>query len=91
MLIPFHADEASLKQTYQDMDRAYRNILTRCGLAFRPVEADSGAIGGSGSQEFMVLAEAGEDEILYTEDGKYAANVEKADSLSADVETSPFY
>ena len=86
----FHIDEASLKQTYQDMDRAYRNILTRCGLAFRPVEADSGAIGGSGSQEFMVLADAGEDEILYTEDGKYAANVEKADSLSADVEPSPF-
>ncbi len=86
----FHTDEASLKQTYQDMDRAYRNILTRCGLAFRPVEADSGAIGGSGSQEFMVLADAGEDEILYTEDGKYAANVEKADSLSAEVEKSPF-
>ncbi|MDJ0688391.1 MAG: proline--tRNA ligase [Xenococcaceae cyanobacterium MO_188.B32] len=86
----FHGDESSLKQTYQDMDRAYRNILTRCGLAFRPVEADSGAIGGSGSQEFMVLADAGEDEILYTEDGKYAANVEKADSLPADVEPSPF-
>ena len=86
----FHADESSLKQTYQDMDRAYRNILTRCGLAFRPVEADSGAIGGSGSQEFMVLADAGEDEILYTEDGKYAANVEKADSLSAEVKPSPF-
>ena len=86
----FHENEESLKQTYQDMDRAYRNILTRCGLAFRPVEADSGAIGGSGSQEFMVLADAGEDEILYTEDGKYAANVEKADSLPAEVETSPF-
>ena len=86
----FHGDEESLKQTYQDMDRAYRNILTRCGLAFRPVEADSGAIGGSGSQEFMVLADAGEDEILYTEDGKYAANVEKADSLPAEVKKSPF-
>ncbi len=86
----FHTDEESLKQTYQDMDRAYRNIMTRCGLQFRPVEADSGAIGGSGSQEFMILAEAGEDEILYTEDGKYAANVEKAISLPADVEDSPF-
>ncbi len=86
----FHADEESLKKTYQDMDVAYRNILTRCGLEFRPVEADSGAIGGSGSQEFMVLAEAGEDEILYTEDGKYAANVEKAVSLPADVVASPF-
>ncbi|MDJ0678407.1 MAG: proline--tRNA ligase [Xenococcaceae cyanobacterium MO_167.B52] len=86
----FHADEESLKKTYKDMDVAYRNILTRCGLEFRPVEADSGAIGGSGSQEFMVLAEAGEDEILYTEDGKYAANVEKASSLPPDVVASPF-
>ena len=86
----FHTDEESLKQTYQDMDRAYRNIMTRCGLQFRPVEADSGAIGGSGSQEFMILAEAGEDEILYTEDGKYAANIEKAVSLPGDVEDSPF-
>jgi prolyl-tRNA synthetase len=86
----FHADEASLKETYQAMDRAYRNILTRCGLEFRPVEADSGAIGGSGSQEFMILAEAGEDEILYTEDGNYAANTEKAVSLPADLAESPF-
>lgn len=60
----FHASEASLKQTYQDMHHAYSNMLRRCGLEFRAVEADSGAIGGSGSQEFMVLAEAGEDEIL---------------------------
>jgi len=86
----FHADEESLKKTYQDMDRAYHNILTRCGLKFRPVEADSGAIGGSGSQEFMILAEAGEDEILYTEDGKYAANSEKAVSIPANRSTSPF-
>ena len=86
----FHADEESLKKTYQAMDLAYRNIMTRCGLEFRPVDADSGAIGGSGSQEFMILAEAGEDEILYTEDGNYAANTEKAVSLVADVEPSPF-
>ncbi|WP_019509158.1 proline--tRNA ligase [Pleurocapsa sp. PCC 7319] len=86
----FHPDEESLKKTYQAMDRAYRNIMTRCGLKFRPVEADSGAIGGSGSQEFMILAEAGEDEILYTEDGSYAANIEKAVSLPPDVEQSPF-
>ncbi|MEM7760281.1 MAG: proline--tRNA ligase, partial [Cyanobacteria bacterium P01_A01_bin.40] len=86
----FHPDEASLKQTYQAMDRAYRNIMSRCGLKFRPVEADSGAIGGSGSQEFMILADAGEDEILYTEDGKYAANTEKAVSLVPDVKESPF-
>ncbi len=86
----FHTDEDSLKKTYQDMHVAYSNILRRCGLKFRAVDADSGAIGGSGSQEFMVLAEAGEDEILYTDDGKYAANVEKAVSLPPDAEASPF-
>jgi prolyl-tRNA synthetase len=86
----FHADEDSLKETYRAMDHAYRNMLRRCGLAFRAVEADSGAIGGSGSQEFMVLADAGEDEVLYTEDSKYAANVEKAVSLPPDAITSHF-
>ncbi|MGJ5676342.1 MAG: proline--tRNA ligase [Nostochopsis sp.] len=86
----FHVDEKSLKETYQDMYQAYSNMLRRSGLAFRPVEADSGAIGGSGSTEFMVLAEAGEDEVLYTEDGKYAANVEKAVSLTAEAEPSSF-
>lgn len=86
----FHTDEESLKKTYYDMDRAYRNMLRRSGLKFTAVEADSGAIGGSGSQEFMVLADAGEDEVLYTEDGKYAANVEKAISLPPDLESSPF-
>ncbi|KOP22740.1 prolyl-tRNA synthetase [Hapalosiphon sp. MRB220] len=86
----FHVDEESLKETYQDMYQAYSNMLRRSGLAFRPVEADSGAIGGSGSTEFMVLAEAGEDEVLYTEDGKYAANVEKAVSLPAEAELSSF-
>lgn len=86
----FNADEASLQESYEAMDLAYRNIIRRCGLEFRAVEADSGAIGGSASQEFMILAEAGEDEILYTEDGKYAANVEKAISLPSEVEESTF-
>jgi prolyl-tRNA synthetase len=86
----FHADADSLKQTYDDMYRAYSTMLRRCGLKFRAVEADSGAIGGSGSTEFMVLAEAGEDEVLYTEDGQYAANVEKAVSLPADAVPAPF-
>ncbi|NEP81908.1 MAG: proline--tRNA ligase [Okeania sp. SIO3B3] len=86
----FHSDQESLKKTYQDMDKAYRNMLRRSGLEFRAVDADSGAIGGSGSQEFMVLADAGEDEILYSEDGKYAANVEKAISMPPDAEVSPF-
>ncbi|MEG4023503.1 proline--tRNA ligase [Microcoleus sp. S13C4] len=86
----FHTNEESLKKTYQDMAQAYSNMLRRSGLQFRAVDADSGAIGGSGSQEFMVLAEAGEDEVLYTEDGQYAANVEKAVSMPADLEPSPF-
>lgn len=86
----FHTDEESLKKTYQDMQVAYSNMMRRCGLAFRAVDADSGAIGGSGSQEFMILADAGEDEVLYTEDGKYAANVEKAVSLPSEKEPSPF-
>ena len=77
----FHASPESLQETYDAMDQAYRRILSRCGLEFRPVQADSGAIGGSASQEFMILAETGEDEILYTDDGQYAANVEKAVSL----------
>jgi prolyl-tRNA synthetase len=86
----FHLDEDSLKVTYGAMDQAYRNIFSRCGLDFRPVDADSGAIGGSGSQEFMVLADAGEDAILYTEDGSYSANVEKAVSLPNEAKVSPF-
>ena len=86
----FHPDAASLKETYDDMYQAYSNILRRTGLEFRAVEADSGAIGGSGSTEFMVLAEAGEDEVLYTEDGEYAANVEKAVSLPPDAVPSAF-
>jgi prolyl-tRNA synthetase len=86
----FNANEESLNQIYQDMNRAYSNMLRRTGLAFRAVEADSGAIGGAVSQEFMVLADAGEDEVLYTDDGQYAANVEKAVSLPANAEPSPF-
>ncbi|NJK66311.1 MAG: proline--tRNA ligase [Microcoleus sp. SU_5_3] len=86
----FHTSEESLKKTYQDMAQAYSNMLRRSGLQFRAVDADSGAIGGSGSQEFMVLAEAGEDEVLYTEDSQYAANVEKAVSMPADAEPSTF-
>ena len=77
----FHGDENSLKQTYAAMDLAYRRIFERCGLRTVAVEADSGAIGGSASQEFMVTAEAGEDLILASADGRYAANQERAVSL----------
>ena len=85
----FHADEACLKQTYAAMDQAYRRIFSRCGLRAVAVEADSGAIGGSASQEFMVTAEAGEDLILTSGDGRYAANQERAVSLPADAAPLP--
>ena len=82
----FHADEACLKQTYAAMDQAYRRIFSRCGLRAVAVEADSGAIGGSASQEFMVTADAGEDLILASGDGRYAANQERAVSQPAEAE-----
>ncbi|MFZ0409561.1 MAG: proline--tRNA ligase [Cyanobium sp.] len=85
----FHADEESLRQTYAVMDLAYRRIFQRCGLRAVAVEADSGAIGGSASQEFMVTAEAGEDLILTSADGRYAANQERAVSLPADARPLP--
>lgn len=86
----FHADETSLHEHFEDMSEAYERILTRLGLEWRQVEADSGNIGGSGSREFMVLAAVGEDEILFTPNGKYAANAERAVSLADEVPKSPF-
>lgn len=77
----FHADEDCLRRTYGAMDQTYRRIFARCGLRAVAVEADSGAIGGSASQEFMVTADAGEDLILASGDGHYAANQERAVSL----------
>jgi prolyl-tRNA synthetase len=77
----FDVDEAGLDVAYDAMDRAYHNIFRRCGLKFMAVEADPGAIGGSGSQEFMVIADTGEDAILYCDACHYAANVEKASSV----------
>ncbi|MCA9759174.1 MAG: proline--tRNA ligase [Candidatus Eisenbacteria bacterium] len=77
----FDADLEGLNESYAAMNRAYHRIFQRCGLDFVAVDADAGAIGGSGSQEFMVVADNGEDTILIAEDGSYAANVEKADSL----------
>lgn len=77
----FHADFESLQQTYAQMYQTYSNIFTRLGLKFRAVKADSGAIGGEGSQEFHVLADSGEDALAYCEDSDYAANVELAEAL----------
>jgi prolyl-tRNA synthetase len=85
----FHADEACLRDTYAAMDQAYRRIFARCGLRAVAVEADSGAIGGSASQEFMVTADAGEDLILASGDGRYAANQERAVSLPAEAVPLP--
>ncbi|MEE0776516.1 MAG: proline--tRNA ligase, partial [Bacillota bacterium] len=74
----FDRDEAGLDVSYHIMYDAYRRIFKRCGLDFRPVEADNGAIGGSSSHEFMVLAESGEAEILHCDSCDYAANIEIA-------------
>jgi len=79
MPIPFIS--TSLQQTYDQMHETYTNIFTRLGLQFRPVEADSGAIGGDASHEFHVLAESGEDAIAICSKCKYAANVEQAPAL----------
>ena len=72
----FDIDEAGLDESYKSMYDAYTRIFTRCGLTFRPVEADSGAIGGSGTHEFMAIAEAGEADIVYCTKCDYAANIE---------------
>jgi len=77
----FHMDQASLQQTYDAMHQAYSNIFTRFGLDFRPVMADSGSIGGTGSHEFHVLADSGEDAIAFSSGSSYAANIEKATAL----------
>ena len=79
-LYSFDIDEAGLDQSYQEMLRAYQNIYDRCGLPTLLVEADSGAIGGKDSHEFMVIAQSGEEEVVYCDSCKYAANVEKAES-----------
>ena len=82
----FHTDENSLMRTYQLMYETYSRIFTRLGLKFRAVAADTGAIGGSGSHEFHVLAESGEDAIAFCPESDYAANIELARTLSAQQE-----
>lgn len=77
----FHTNHESLEDTYQQMHQAYTNIFTRLGLKFRAVKADSGAIGGDGSQEFHVLADSGEDGLAYCDGSDYAANVEMAETV----------
>lgn len=77
----FHADQASLQETYDVMYDTYHNIFNRLGLNFRAVQADTGSIGGSGSHEFHVLAESGEDDIAFSSESDYAANVEMAEAV----------
>lgn len=94
-LYSFDRDEEGLQVSYMKMHEAYTRIFQRCGLRFRPVEADSGAIGGSDTHEFMVLADSGEASVLFCEDGvcDYASNVEKASldyvAAKADEELKP--
>ncbi len=78
----FHADFASLEQTYRVMYETYSRIFNRLGLKFRAVAADTGAIGGSGSHEFHVLADSGEDALAYCPASDYAANVELAEAIA---------
>ena len=77
----FHADEESLDATYQDMYQAYSRIFKRVGINARPVVADSGAIGGNHTHEFMALSDIGEDTIVYSNKSDYAANIEKAEVI----------
>ena len=89
----FDRDQAGLDKSYDEMYAAYEKIFTRCGLDFRPVEADTGAIGGSNSHEFTALSEVGESEIAYCEKCSMAATVERAECADApsrdDVEMLP--
>lgn len=78
----FHMSKDSLVETYQNMHQTYCRIIERIGLEYRCVLADSGAIGGSGSQEFHVIADSGEDAIMYSDTGEYAANIEKCEAVS---------
>jgi len=84
-LYSFDTDEQGLNQSYDKMLQAYQNIYSRCGLPSLVVEADSGAIGGKESHEFMVITEGGEDEIIYCSNCRYAANVDKAESIKSKI------
>jgi len=85
----FHLDQESLQQTYEVMHATYCRIFQRCGLDFRPVAADTGSIGGSGSHEFHVLADSGEDAIAFSNASGYAANVELAEAVAPSGERRP--
>ncbi len=85
----FHIDKESLAETYQDMYDAYSRVFSRLGLKFRAVQADTGSIGGFASHEFHVLADSGEDDIAFSSESEYAANVELAEAICTDVRQAP--
>ncbi|KAE9527195.1 proline--tRNA ligase [Testudinibacter aquarius] len=85
----FHNDQASLQQTYEVMYQTYSNIFTRLGLDFRAVQADTGSIGGSASHEFQVLAASGEDDIVFSTESDYAANIELAEAVALGERAEP--
>jgi prolyl-tRNA synthetase len=85
----FHADYEDLQREYRNMHDTYTRIFTRLGLRFRPVAADPGAIGGTGSHEFHVLADSGEDAIAFSPESDYAANVELAEALALSKRNDP--
>ncbi|MFP2507883.1 MULTISPECIES: proline--tRNA ligase [Buttiauxella] len=78
----FHTSQESLQETYDAMYQAYSKIFTRMGLDFRAVEADTGSIGGSASHEFQVLAQSGEDDVIFSTDSDFAANIEFAEAVA---------
>ena len=85
----FGIDEASLQQSFDEMHLAYCRIFDRIGLNYRAVEADSGSIGGAKSREFHVLADSGEDAVVYATEGDYAANMEKAEAVAQGSRSAP--
>ncbi|MCX0346132.1 proline--tRNA ligase [Acinetobacter radioresistens] len=85
----FHVDQASLQETYDVMYETYCRIFSRLGLDFRPVQADTGSIGGSGSHEFHVLASSGEDNIAFSTESDYAANIEMAEAILVGERAAP--
>ena len=85
----FHMDKESLQQTYDVMYQTYSNIFTRLGLDFRAVQADTGSIGGSASHEFQVLANSGEDDVIFSTESDYAANIELAEAVAVGERAAP--
>ncbi|QLB20897.1 proline--tRNA ligase [Vespertiliibacter pulmonis] len=85
----FHISKESLQETYDIMHQTYSNIFTRLGLDFRPVAADTGSIGGSASHEFQVLAESGEDDVVFSTESDYAANIELAEAITIGERQAP--